>query len=389
MDYLMYMEQIKRRCSEDGQVQFLVSGNDNVAENAVVREVVNNCRKKADLLFIVDDTDFNVNMDCIVRAGYHIVNGLSGEYSLYNPFHISSIKDVSKIRQMLDTLGYDEKQKGKLIAYLNFIRHLEILRNGSTDVELTIEKLCNYCTTIAVEECLIELVESGIIEREQQDLLLRKYSECASAGADLEDVFFMVMPYINGQEDNLCQNDGTAIILKTGELGEDDVARTLILQLLQFSLERQSGKNVTVLVFDKGYGSRKCLFSFVKSLSTRIQIHLFSRDIFTLTDTPSLAMIMNRFPIRVYSRHSVMNSAEYIEKICGDVDVPKYQKTTTYDRRWRANSPWDILMGKNKTESYTEMATVREPLYRKEMIMNMSSGEAIVQYMGNTSILSF
>ena len=77
-----------------------------------------------------------------------------------------------------------------------------------------------------------------------------------------------------------------------------------------------------------------------------------------------------------------------VEKNCGEIDVPKSTYTTTYDRRWRANTPWDILMGHNRTESYAQLEPVREPKYRKEMIMTLMPGTGIVEYMGEALLFS-
>ena len=117
-------------------------------------------------------------------------------------------------------------------------------------------------------------------------------------------------------------------------------------------------------------------------------MHVFSDDIFTLGDEASLAMILSRFHAKIYSRHSVMSSAEAVEKACGEVEVVKNQKTITYDRRFRANSPLDILLGNNKTEAYTQLSYVRQPRYYKEMIMSFLSGSGIVEFMGETSVFA-
>ncbi|MDO5407810.1 MAG: hypothetical protein Q4F28_10865 [Eubacteriales bacterium] len=388
MNYLMFINQIKECMQQPPQVRFLVSGSDPVIQKAVLKDVLSGCRRRDEAVIIVDDTENTVDLDTVSAAGYQIKNGMSGAYCLYNPFQITTTKGITRIRQILKTLEYDEKQKGKLISYLNFIRHLELIGNENRNFELTLEKLGEYCTVLAVEEKLKNYVEEGFISERQRDMLLRKYSECAEAGADLEDMFFLLMPYIHGTDLMRHCNRDKAFVFRTGELGEDETARSLVMQLLQFGLEENSGNNVTVLVFDKGYGSRSCVFNLLKSLTSKVQLHVFSTDIFTLCDAPSLSMIMNRFPARVYGHHLVMSSAESIEKICGEIDVPKFQKTIAYDRRLMANTPWDILLGNNKTEAYMEMAAVREPRYRKEMILSFPMGSGIVEFMGNTSVFA-
>lgn len=387
MDYLMFIERITQYMQQPPEIRFLVSGSDPIIHQSVLKDVLSRCRCRGDALIIVDDTENTADLEVVATYGYQIENGMSGEYCLYNPFQITTTKGITKIRQLLATLEYDEKQKGKLISYLNFIRHIELLESGKQDFELTLENLGEYCTTLAVEEKLQDLVDEGVINERQQDMLLRKYSECAMAGADLEDMFFLLMPYIGNKNSPLNLSADKAVVFRTGEFGEDETARSLVMQLLQFGLEEKSRNNVTLLIFDKGYGSRKCVFNLLKSLTSKVSLHIFSNDIFTLCDAASLVMVMNRFSVKVYGHH-IMSSAEAIEKACGEIDVVKHQKTTTYDRRWSANRPWDMLMGNNKTEAYMELAPAREPRYRKEMIMSFTPGNGIVEFMGNTSVFS-
>ena len=76
---------------------------------------------------------------------------------------------------------------------------------------------------------------------------------------------------------------------------------------------------------------------------------------------------MNKFPARIYTRHEDMGSCGKIEAHCGDVDVVKRSFTVTVDRRFRANSAWDMLFGTNKSETEIMNAPVRVPRYRKEV----------------------
>src|SRR5699024_2006480 len=141
---------------------------------------------------IVDDTGAaaSVYPEILRSFGYQAVNGMSGEFCLYQPFQLTTVKGISKIRQMLATLEYNEKQKGKLLSYLGFIRHVETLRHGGRDFELDPGTLAEYSTVIAAEEKLQELAEAGILDARQQRLLLAKYAECASAAADFEDMLY-------------------------------------------------------------------------------------------------------------------------------------------------------------------------------------------------------
>lgn len=314
---------------------------------------------------------------------------MSGEFCLYQPFQLTTVKGISKIRQMLATLEYNEKQKGKLLSYLGFIRHVETLRHGGRDFELDPWTLAEYSTVIAAEEKLQELAEAGILDARQQRLLLAKYAECASAAADFEDMLYILYPFIHGRDIRTEVLRNQALIFPTGELGEDETIRSLVMQLLQFGLEEDRSRRITLLILDKGYGSRRCVLNLLKAVPPHVQMHIFSEDIFTLCDAATLAMVLNRFAVRVYSRHLAMSSAEAIEKACGEIDVVKTTYDVTYDRRWRSNRPWDILLGNNKTETYGTAPPEREPKYRREMIMSFPPGNGIVEFMGNTSVFSF
>lgn len=391
MDYLTFIRRTMPQHFRTQELQFLVSGNDRLIRESILHDVIRSCREREERLMIVDDTGAaaSVYPEILRSFGYQAVNGMSGEFCLYQPFQLTTVKGISKIRQMLATLEYNEKQKGKLLSYLGFIRHVETLRHGGRDFELDPGTLAEYSTVIAAEEKLQELAEAGILDARQQRLLLAKYAECASAAADFEDMLYILYPFIHGRDIRTEVLRNQVLIFPTGELGEDETIRSLVMQLLQFGLEEDRSRRITLLILDKGYGSRRCVLNLLKAVSPHVQMHIFSEDIFTLCDAATLAMVLNRFAVRVYSRHLAMSSAEAIEKACGEIDVVKTTYDVTYDRRWRSNRPWDILLGNNKTETYGTAPPEREPKYRREMIMSFTPGNGIVEFMGNTSVFSF
>lgn len=384
MDYIMFTNRIMQELSYKPNINFLLSGHDLLIRNKIITDVLS--KERDNTLVIIDDIGEcgGIDYNTLINYGYQIKNGISGEYCLYNPFQISSLKDISRIRQLLDIMDYDEKCKGKVISYLNFIRHIELLENGMQNFDLTLNKLEEYCTVISVEEKIQNLVNKEVIDETQQLMLLAKYSECASAGSYLEDMFFMLMPYINCHN-FLSINLKQAIVFPIHTLGEDDILKILIIKLTQFWIEENNKKDITLLIFDKGYGNRKSILNLINSITSEINMHFFSEDIFTMGDEHTISNIITRFNAKIYSRHSVMHSAEAIEKICGEIEVIRHQKTITYDNRFKTNSPWDILFKNNKTESYTQ-TTYREKRYYKEMIMNFSPGNGIIEFLGETSL---
>ena len=390
MNYLMYIDQINRSTPACVPVQYLVSGCDCYVRNTVLRNILQQTRSAGRPVIVVGDGAEHGAQTLLIEQGYRLENGMSGEYFLCNPVQqLRSVKDISRLRQLLAIMGYDEHQKGKLCTYLSLIQHLEQLRTGRPEPALSLEKLAAYCSTLAVEETLQTLLEEGTISPQQQMMYLSKYAECAEAGASFEDLFFLLIPFMKAEGRRLNGDSGIAVLFPTGDaLGSDDTLRSMILKLLQYALEDPAMSNTTVLVFDKGYGNRSAIAQLINSLPPHIDLHVFSEDIFTLCEKPMLAMILNRFSARVYSRHLTMTSAQAIEAACGDIQVVKKTYNVTYDRRLRANRPLDVLFGTNKTENYSTTAPVREPRYPKEMILQLSPGTGIVQYMGNSAIFT-
>lgn len=389
MNYLAFIDQTNRRMRPTAPVNFLVSGCDELIRDTVMANLIRQTRAAGRPLVVISDSE-NIGLDTVRNAGYRLANGMDGGYYLCNPFrNINSVSGMSRLRQVLAIMEYDEQRKGQLSSYLNFIRHLELLRTGSQDLDLTLEKIAQYSSTMAVTNTLQDLLNKGRITAEQMQMYLGKYSECAAAGADFENMFFLLMPFTQEGSLRLNADPGTAVVFPTGKaLGDDEALRSLILKLLLFGLEDPAMANTTVMVIDKGYGNRKSIAGLLNALPHHVDLHVFSDDIFTLCDTPTLAMIQNRFSARVYSRHLTMSSCQAIEAACGEIDVVKSTYSVDYDRRLRANRPLDVLFGTNKTEHYGQAPAVREPLYPKETILQLSPGTGIVQYMGGSTIFS-
>lgn len=383
MDYLTFINNVQRKDVVPESLRFLVSGNDSYLREKVLHEVLGQCQKNERLL-VIDDTGENTAYNILSSLGYKVTNGLSGYKLCDNPFKITQLTSLSKLRQILDILEYDERKKGKLTAYLNFIRQIEMLETGQT---ISLPLLGKYSTTKAVNTHLEKLVANGIIDEEQQLFLLAKYSECSSAAPEFEDILFLIAPFVEGRE--LWSESPTAFVFPLDTFGEDKILKNLILQFLSLGLTEKSDPKTTVIILDKAaYGDRSGILHFILSTSPKLNIHIFSEDVFTLSSTSELANIFNRFNVRVFGRHAVESSAQQIENGCGKIEIVKSSYTVAYDRRWRANRPLDILFGKNKVETYVQAPPTFEPRYRKEAIMSLSPGCGIIEYHGQTTLFS-
>lgn len=386
MNYLTFINHISQKSKYPLNINYLVSGIDETIQDTVLTDILINVRNKN--LIIIDDTgtfSYYKDHESIKRYNFEIENGFTGDYYLYNPFHIHSIIDISKIRQLFDILEYDENKKGKLISYLNFIIHLENLEGGNCNLD--INKLSEYSTVLSVERKILKLLQKNVITQEHQMILLSKYSECASAGADLENTFYTLMPFVSGRKD-IQSVSNKILVFPINNFDDDMNIKKIILQLLKFELDSNSNRNISLLILDKGRGERKYLSHFIESIPLNTDVHIFSEDIFTLEDEEGLSHILNRFNVKIYGKHLTMSSAQSIEKACGEVEVIRQEKTITHDRRLFANKPFDIILGHNKVESFVKMPPVREPKYHKEMIMKFPSGKGIIDFNGNTTIFS-
>lgn len=390
MDYMMLIDRITRLENDDAHVQILFSGADRIIRQAILKDILKKSQLQHHQLFIVDDKrtpdvkDYN-----ILRAfGYYPKNVLSGGYKLYNPFQADTLMDTGQFRQLMAILGYDEKQKAKLFSYFHFLTYLDYLSGDPDFSVISTEKLSRYSTFLAVEDKIQALVDAGTIDSRQQIHLLSKYSEYSPAAADLDDMLPLLIPFIQGKELYEETSSDKAFIIPTGSLGQDDTARSIILHLLQAGLCDASQARRTLILFDKGYGNRHSICSFLEALPKSMDVHILSSDIFTLCGTSERASALSRFSVKIYSRHQEMASCGEIEKEFGDRDVVHSTYTVSRDRHLRANGPLDFLLGKNKTEIYGQSAPVREPRYRKESIASFRDGTGIISFMGQTSVFT-
>lgn len=387
MDYLTFINNVQRKAAVLEPLQFLVSSNDSYLRENILHEVLKQCCQRNEHLLIIDDTGKSITHSILSSLGYRVSNGLSGYKLCDNPFKITNLTGLSKLRQILDILEYDERRKGKLTAYLNFIRRIEMLETGQNELTVSLPLLGKYSTTEAVKLYLEKLVTKGIIDEEQLFFLLAKFSECSSAAPEFEDMLFLIAPFVEGRE-LWSESLATAFVFPLGMFGEDRALKNLILKLLSLGLTEKAHPKTTVIVLDRAYGNRNEILHFALSLPSSIKLHFFSEDIFTLGNTSELANIFNHFNVRVFGRHAVVSSARQIEDSCGMIEVTKPTYNVSYDRRWRANRPLDILFGKNKVETYAQAPPTFEPRYRKEAIMSLAPGCGIIEYHGQTTLFS-
>lgn len=366
---------------------YLVSGVDPIIRDAFLKKFLKDSKTDGRITFILDDSDGTmISQNIILMNQVIIKDGLDDGNSLYNIFPLNVKRGWLQLRKVLDILGYSEEQKAKLIAFLDFVNTCESISGNKSSGDISLDTLGEYSSNVQVGMKISSLTAKGIIDDFQKEYLISKYSEGCSAGADFEHRLLMIEKLISGEPMSLQPDE--LILYKLSDYEGDSLMRRLTVSLILSFMREHKNEKFSVVVLDKGYGMRECLVDFMMSFPINVETLFLSTDVFTVCEREVLNPIFNRFPLKVFSRHLSKNSCEQIEKECGEIDVKKTSYSVTYDRRWSANKPMDVLLGNNRQDVFVLGPPIREPRYRKEMIASLYQGTGIAVYNGQTLLFS-
>lgn len=382
VNYLQYINDLQQGGVTFPNVRFLVSGIDAKVRQVVGQNIVASTYSRGMTLFIVDNTLYSYALQTGFGR-YHVVNALSGEVSLCNDLlNVSSLKGISRLRSLLADLGFDGARAMKIVTYLNFVKETQRRMGASTT--LTIDILEQYGSMMLVEWKLKQLIESGGLSEENYLYLMGRYSEISGAAADFETFLVLLRPFLGDTK----PSPNMAVHLPVGEFASDEPMQKMFSKLL-ISYVRQNTSNSAILILDDGNGEdRRFITDICKNTPDNTEIHMLSNDAFTFGEADR-SILLNTFPVRIYTRHDNMTSCGKIESLCGQIDVVKHSSTVTIDKRFKANSAWDVLFGTNRTETSIANAPTKEYRFRKEMVNTMYDGTGIIDYAGNKVLFSF
>lgn len=378
MNYLQYINSIYDTTQTGVNIRFLISGVDLRVRQILGQYIVNSIYDSGKILFILDNTQNGTEFTNF--GSFKVMNPLNGEVNLCQDlFEVSSPREISRLRSLLAELGFDSAKAMKVISYLSFVKETEkrLGNNGA----LRVETLEEYGATTLVKWKLRRLVEGGRLSDESYEYLLTRYSEVSGAAADFEMFLVMLAPFIGGGNQ---PGVGTAVHLMVGEFTADRPMQEVLCKLMLSFIKKQPS-DCSVLVVDDGKCDQSCIVELLKSLPSATDIHMFTADAFSLSDS-DLSVLMSTFPVRIYGRHDLMSSCSKIEDCCGHIDVVKRAYTTTVDKRIRASTAFDMLLGTNRTEAEIRNAPVQEARYRKETINSLGNGIAIIDC-GGTQVM--
>lgn len=382
VNYLQYIGSVQQGGTMFPNVRFLVSGVDARVRQIVGQNIVASAYDRDMTLFIVDNTQSNNAMQAGVGC-YRVVNALNGEVGLCNDLlNVNSLQSISRLRSLLADLGFDGARSMKIVTYLNFVK--ETQRRLGESTALTTDILEQYGSMMLVEYKLKQLIEIGSLSEENYRYLMGRYSEVSGAAADFETFLILLAPFMGEMK----PSSNMAVHLPIGEFASDKPMQEMLCKLL-VSYIKQHTSNSVILILDDGNGEdRKFIIEILKNIPVNTEVHMLSNDAFTFGEADR-SVIMNTFPVRIYTRHDNMTSCSRIESLCGQIDVVKHSSSVSIDRRWKSNSAWDILLGNNRTETAIANAPTKEYRFRKEVINTMYDGTSIIDYAGNKVLFSF
>lgn len=380
MNYLQYIHSVYQSEYLTNDIRYLVSGIDFRVRKVLGQYIVNSIYESGKTLFILDSTQSGSTFTDF--GGFKVMNPLNGDVNLcHDLFEISSLKEVSRLRSLLSDLGFDGTAM-KVISYLSFVKETE--RRLGNHNPISVEILEQYGGTSMVKWKLWQLVENGMLSKDSYEYLLCRYTEVSGAAADFEMFLVMLAPFLSG---DFQPSSGIAVHLPVGEFAADRPMQEVLCKLM-ISYIKNHPTACSVLIVDDGKCDRGCIIDVLKTLPTAADVHFFTTDAFSMREE-DLSVLIGTFPVRIYSRHDSMSSCSKIEACCGHIDVVKRSYTTTIDKRIRASTAFDMLLGTNRTETEIRNAPVREARYRKETINALCSGAAIIDCGGIQTLFQF
>ncbi len=381
MNYLQYIQSLYQPEYSNNDIRYLVSGVDSRVRKILGQYIVNSVYESGKILFILDSTQSGSAFTDF--GGFKVMNPLNGDIDLcHDLLEVSSLKEVSRLRSLLSDLGFDGTKCMKVISYLSFVKETE--RRLGNHSPLSVEVLEQYGGTSMVKWKLWQVVEKGMLSKESYEYLLCRYAEVSDAAADFEMFLVMLAPFLSG---NFQPSSGIAVHLPVGEFASDRPMQEVLCKLMISYIKKQPA-TCSVLIVDDGKCDRGCIIDTLKTLPTATDVHFFTTDAFSMREE-DLSVLMGTFPVRIYSRHDSMSSCSKIEACCGHVDIVKRSYTTTIDKRIRASTAFDMLLGTNRTEAEIRNAPVREARYRKETINALCPGAAIIDCGGTQALFQF
>ena len=355
--------------------RILVSGNDQLVQQRVMERILHRLFQSNSTVIVYDNTSIGIDLQ---GTGFSIQDGLCGRFFHYDPFQAvdGDLKALSRLRQIVSVLNLSSGDK--LPIYFQLLQKMESLRTG-IQTPLTLEAFQSYQAAFLFEERLDAL---SLSERERK-LFRSIYYEVCQAAAEFGHAMLLLAPMTIGTEPLPSQNH-SLLLYRMDSFRGDPYLQRLVGLLLRFVLEDFTAP-AAVVVLDDGCEAAFPMAEMISCLPRSMELYYVTEDVFAAEES-ALRCLKGAFSAEIFSRHTSMESCQAIEKRFGTIPVRHSTYTVHYDRRWKANSPWDVFLGNNKSEDYGAAAPIEEPRYRKEDIMSFPAGTVLLKCGGDSMI---
>lgn len=355
--------------------RILVSGDDQRVRQRVLWTIFGRIFREDRTLIVCDNTGAGIDL---AGLGFSVHDGLCGRFRHYDPFQCvnGGWKELSRLRQILSVLGLPAGDK--LPVYFQLLQEMETARTGEQG-PLTLEAFQRYQAAFLFEEMLDAL---PLPERKRKLLRSTYYEVCQSA-AEFGNAMLLLAPLITGEE-TLPSRNHSAILYRVGQMRGDPCLQRLVGLALRFALE-DLGEPAAVVILDDGCDAALPMAELIAYLPQSMELYYVTEDAFS-AEEGGVRRLEGLFEASIFSRHKSMESCQAIERMFGTIPVRHSTYMVHYDRRWKANSPWDIFLGNNKSEDYGQAVPTEEPRYRKEDIAAFPGGTAILTCRGRSMI---
>lgn len=362
----------------------MVSGIDETVKRALFRKWFDMVYALRTPHIVIDLSRTGEMKNILQQFGVNIGASIPGS-NCFSMFDGDDFESEDRLRVRMSNAGWSNEKKDKAIAYMLFLQHINHLETGQME-SFGMNLMAKYSSPKDFEYVIKQLYDQGIIEYYEQLGILGKYSELSSVAPDLEALLMagsITQGMNNERELRLESLRGNNVAyIHIGRM-RDEYSRLNILNAIKGKIDNYSfshaNNNSVITIYGKGKMNENVISDFVNDMEEDSQILLVSDNVFGIRDNEE---IQQNFPMRIFSRHDIMDAAEKVQNTFGNIYIRKKTYATARDMHMKSRGILDRIMGTDVVKTETISEPQPEAKYRKEEIMAYLPGQCIVSYAG-------
>lgn len=350
-----------------------------IAYNMIVPHIVIDLSKMSELKYV------------ITRCGINIESYLPGD-NCFSVFDGDDMDSEDRLRIWMENAGWTEEKKDKAIAYIIFLSQIDAIETGRV-AKFGMELISKYSAPKEFECIIQQWVNQNIIDTDEQICILGKYSELSPIAPELENLIIggsILQGTAKKNEVNLDKLNGKNVLYVHLAKVHDEMSQKKLLNAVEGKMENYiQTHNILkplITIYSKGKSTDSVILQFIRDIAEFCNILFVTDNIYAINNSSE---IEQNFPMKIYSRHAVMNGAQKVEESFGNIYVRKKSYAIAKDMHLRSRSLIDTILGTDvvKTESLSEPRP--EAKYKKEDIISFPPGYCIFSYEGQDMITVF